>query len=108
MMTPVINNTNINNEAFDYGIQHFNKGKDILDIPVEIDEDDIESFKDGYYYALDQDVSAYRDGEDVIFNSPTIDDDEVVETISTEENPIGQEIFDELFESIEAIEQEEK
>ena len=92
-------------EAFDNGIQHFKDGKDILDIPVGLNETEIEAFKDGYYFALDKDVDASRDGSDVIFNTPTVDDDEVVET-DTEEAPVGQEIFDELFESIEAIEQE--
>ncbi len=105
MTTLVINNTDINNEAFDYGIQHFNSGKDILDIPVGISEADIETFKDGYYYALDQDVIASGDGSDVIFNTPTQDDDEVIET-SPEEAPVGQEIFDELFESVEKLEEE--
>jgi hypothetical protein len=110
MTTLVINNTDINNEAFDYGIQHFNNGKDILDIPVGIAEADIETFKDGYYYALDQDVLASGDGSDVIFNTPTQDDDEVVEIaegIWADEKPIGQEVFDELFDSISAIQEEE-
>ncbi len=93
-------------EAFENGIQHFKQGKDILDIPMGVSEADIEIFKDGYYFALDQDVLASEDGSDVIFNTPTQDDDEVVEA-SPEEAPVGQEIFDELFDSISAIQEEE-
>ena len=110
-MNSTDNNT-INEEAFNAGIKHFEDKKDILDIPASINEADVDSFKDGYYFALDK---SQEDGnrDDLIggANYPDLEEDSFesiyVDDIEDQE-PVGKEIFDQIFDDIEAIQKEQE
>ena len=92
-------------EAFDNGVQSFNSGKDILDIPCEYTQDEIEQYKDGYYFALDQDVISNAGLSDGNLLQTSFDDDS---EFGTDERVIGQDVLDGLFDDISSFEKEDE
>ena len=89
-------------EAFENGVQAFNNGKDILDLPITEDAVEIDQWKDGWYFALDQSVLA-----DSGITSFDTSDDHEWEQSDDDSIPVGQEVFDELFEDISSFEKED-
>ena len=92
-------------EAFENGVQSFNSGKDILDIPCEYTPEESEQYKDGYYFALDQDVIANTGLSDGNLLQASFGDDS---EFGTDERVIGQDVLDGLFDDISSFEKEDE
>jgi len=92
-------------EAFDNGVQSFNSGKDIMDIPCEYTQDEIEQYKDGYYFALDQDVISNAGLPNDQLSETSFGDDS---EYGGDERVIGQDVLDGLFDDISSFEKEDE